>query len=223
MDKLPNLIPIFPLTGVILLPKGFLPLNIFETRYLDMVEHAKNTNGIIGMVQSTEQQFDPMQSDLTGTAKEGRPLYNIGCAGLISDYEINKEGHYIIILTGLRRFHIINEIQSERSFRTFNVSYENYNKDGDGILINEKPLIDGFTKILKNYLTKLEIDVNLLDFEGINPEEYINAMAMICPFDAGEKQMLLEIPTLTERVNLMIKIMELNISGQNTSLQNNIH
>ena len=223
MDKLPTQIPIFPLTGVILLPKGHLPLNIFEPRYLDMIEHAKNAGSVIGMIQSTERQLDPEDNDNFGTAKEGCPIYNIGCAGLIADIEKTDEGQYIIVLTGLRRFKIIDEVASDQKFRTFNVSYDNYMKDGDGQPENEEPLIEYFSRTLKKYLAILEIEINLEDFEGIETEENINSMAMICPFDGDEKQMLLEIPTLMERINLMIKIMEFNISGQKTDPQNNVH
>jgi len=225
MDKLPNQIPLFPLTGAILLPKGHLPLNIFEPRYKDMVEHSRRGAGIIGMIQpaATDMSKTTDGNDLFGTAERGRPLYNIGCAGQISTYEETPEGQYYIVLTGVKRFNIVEEVSMKNGFREALVDYTDYSNDGSGILTNPKPSKEHFLKTFKNYVSNLNLRIDFNAFEDIEDEELVNWTAMICPFDAAEKQLLIECPSITDRLCLMDKLITLNASGHNMSAKKNIH
>lgn len=206
------------------MPKGHLPLNVFEARYKQMVEMARKNDGIIGMIQpsATNISGSEHENDLYGTAKRGRELYSVGCAGLITGFEETAQGQYFIILTGQRRFKIHNELSMNHPFREAEVSYADYQYDGNDSDINSdhKSL---FLKTVKKYFKKIEINVDLKSFEDIDDEELINSMAMICPFDAAEKQLLLETAELGDRADLMIKLMDFNLGQHNISSENNIH
>ena len=118
MKKFPEIIPIFPLSGVIYFPQTNLPLNIFEQRYLDLVNDAYNKNKLMGMVQSK---------------KESNTVYDIGCLGKISDYQKSRDGRILINLTGISRFKILKEISSQKLYREFQVDYQNFDKDIENI------------------------------------------------------------------------------------------
>ncbi|MDG1996678.1 MAG: LON peptidase substrate-binding domain-containing protein, partial [Emcibacteraceae bacterium] len=132
MDKLPSHIPILPLTGAVLLPCGYLPLNIYEPRYKEMVEITRASHGVIGMVQpfGTQISTSTDNNDQFGTATRGREVYKVGCAGVISEFEENEHGQYFVILTGLRRFKIVDELPMTNSFREVNADYSAYQSDG---------------------------------------------------------------------------------------------
>lgn len=224
-QPLPDQIPIFPLTGAILLPNGHLPLNIFEPRYKDMVEIARQGNGLIGMIQPAKTRISRKEkdNDLFGTAKHGRELYNVGCLGYISDFEETENGQYIIILTGLRRFKVSKELPLKQSYREVIADYSAFSMDGD-----ESPEENGerktqFFKSLKRYFSFHQINIDLKTFEDSYDEEFINTMAMNCPFEAAEKQLLMECPTLADRSDMMIKIIDFNLSQLDIISDNNIH
>ena len=117
INKLPNIIPIFPLSGALLLPNGNLPLNIFEPRYIDMIDHAMKTDKIIGMIQENSKN------------KEFNNLYSIGCLGKITQYNETDDGRYIINLNGLIRFKFIKEEESYQKFRKLRVDYSDFKQD----------------------------------------------------------------------------------------------
>ncbi len=214
LQQLPEILPVFPLTGVLLLPKGHLPLNIFEPRYLDMVYHAREKNGLIGMIQPavppmTEQEGD----DMFGTAPRRRPLYGTGCVGMISDFIEGEGGRVAILLTGLNRFDIIEEIPQTQTFREMRVSYDSYRQDCAAPARAEDVLRQKLVLTVEKYLKLYDIAPKWELLEKACDEELINALAMICPFDAAEKQALLEAPTLGDRAELMIKMMEFSLSS----------
>jgi len=225
LNKLPEQIPLFPLTGASLLPKGKLPLNIFEPRYAEMVEMAHENDSIIGMIQPQGSRIssDQENNDLFGTAKKGRGLYSVGCAGFITKMEKTADGRYFIILTGLRRFEIIEELPLKNSFREVRVSYANYKYDGDDILTHSSKTKNRLYDSLKKYLNQNNINIDMKNFEDLDDEELINSLAMICPFEAAEKQLLIEIPTLDQRAELLLKIIDFNLAQHNISSGNNIH
>ncbi|MDG1996061.1 MAG: LON peptidase substrate-binding domain-containing protein [Emcibacteraceae bacterium] len=225
MDKLPPQIPIFPLTGAVLFPRGFLPLNIYEPRYKEMIDVARTSHGIIGMVQpfGTRISSSTKNNDQFGTAKRGRDVYNVGCAGIISNFEENEQGQYFVILTGFRRFNIINELPLTNQFRVANVDYSDYQTDGAQKLETDSNLKDTFFNAFKDYLSAMHINIDVNSFKDAPAEELINSMAMICPFEASEKQLILEEVTLIERTNMMMKIMNINLSRHDISSDNKIH
>ena len=225
-DKaLPKQIPIFPLTGAILLPTGVLPLNIFEPRYIEMVEHAHDNDQIIGMIQPSGSpvSYDTNNSDLYGTAKRGRDLYPIGCAGRICEMEKTDDNQYFIALEGICRFEVVNEIPMRHQFREVEASYKNYRHDGFESFSREPALRSSFQDILNTYLKHLKLNIDYQTFNDISDEEFVNSIAMICPFDASEKQLLLEAPTLKERTALMMKIMNFNLAKHDISSEDHLH
>jgi Lon protease-like protein len=225
MNKLPPQIPILPLTGAVLLPRGYLPLNIYEARYKEMVDVARASHGIIGMVQpfGTKISSSTEDNDQFGTAKRGRDVYKVGCAGIISDFEENEQGQYFVILTGLLRFEIIDELPLVNQFRVANVDYSAYQSDGAQKLEINSNLKDTFFNAFKNYLIAMQIKIDINSFKDADAEELINSMAMICPFEASEKQLILEEPSLVKRTNMMMKIMDINLSKHDILSDNKIH
>lgn len=225
MKKLPDHIPLFPLTGAILLPKGHLPLTIFEPRYLEMVEEAHDGNMMIGMIQPqrTSITSHPKNNDLFGTADHNRDLYTVGCAGLITSMEKNQDGRYLIVLTGVRRFEVIEELTIEKSFREAQVNYTNYSNDGDEQFEQNSTIREQFIIKLDQYLQALDLTIDLQAFDHMEDEELVNTLAMSCPFEAPEKQLIIEVHTLEQRARLMMKIMDFNLNKHDISSQNKIH
>lgn len=225
MNDLPITLPVFPLTGAILLPRGHLPLNIFEPRYKKMIEDARNNEGIIGMIQPSSSLVSKSidNNDNFGTATKNPDLYQIGCAGLISNFEETPNGQYFIVLTGLKRFRITEEIATTTLYRQVKADYTGFNHDGDETDIQQVKTTEKFFTALKLYLNAMEIKIDLSAFEDLADEELINSLAMVCPFDAAEKQLLLECPALKERVSLMMKIMDFKFPQDSISSEQHIH
>jgi len=190
-----------------------------------MVENAHDTTKIIGMVQprGTYVSSSIQNNDLFGTAAKKQDIYDIGCAGRITEIEKTAEGQYFIVLTGVSRFKIIEELPKTSSYREAYADYSAFNHDGDQRLANREESKVTFLKTLQRYLTKLDMKIDLTTLEGINDEELMNSMAMICPFDAAEKQLLLESSSLDDRVNLMVKIMDFNLTKHPVSSDRNLH
>lgn len=225
VQELPTQIPVFPLTGTILLPRTHLPLNIFEPRYKEMVEFAVETDGIVGMVQPSGSAISSSieNNDQFGTAARGRELYSVGCAGIITEVKETAPGQYFIVLTGIRRFEIRTEIPLKHNFREVIADYSGFSIDGDEMLQNSTVLKEKLFITLKRYLDFLNMNIDLNSFEGIGDEELINSIAMILPFEASEKQLVLESATLTERAELALKIMDINMRDASTTVPTNIH
>jgi uncharacterized protein len=190
MKNYPDLIPVFPLNGVIYFPKTNLPLNIFEQRYLNLVNDAFNNNKLIGMVQPE---------------KKGDDVYKIGCLGKISDFQKSRDGRILVNLTGITRFEVLSEIQNEKMYREFKVSYKNFLEDLSlkSLQIDSKNLI----KKAKIFLNKNGLILNWKEFERLDCTQQINTLAMIAPITNEEKQKLLETITLIERVRTLESIM----------------
>ena len=218
LERLPDHLPVFPLTGALLLPKGHLPLNIFESRYLDMIYSAREENGLIGMIQPAISPLTtPKGNDQYGTADRNRPLYTTGCVGMISDLVENKSGGLKIVLTGLSRYDIVEELPRTQTFREVRVLYDRFQEDcglaprSDGI--PRKRLVLTVDKYLRLYNISPPWDV----LEKTGDEELINSLAMMCPFSNAEKQALLEVVNLEGRVDLMLKMMAFDLSGDPTT------
>ena len=189
MKKFPEVIPIFPLSGVIYFPKTNLPLNIFEQRYLDLVNDAYNKDKLMGMVQSK---------------KEGDIVYNVGCLGKISDYQKSKDGRILINLTGLSRFRIFKEIISKKSYREFQVEYKDFVID----VKEEESKINviSLEEKAKTFFKKNGLLLNWKEFEKLDYIQRINTLAMIAPITNEEKQKLIEAISLEDRLNALESI-----------------
>jgi Lon protease-like protein len=198
---LPEVLSLFPLTGVLLLPRASLPLNIFERRYLDMASAAMAGDGMIGIVQPQIPEGEPISPET--------PLYDIGCVGKIVSFNETTDGRNLISLAGVSRFKIIKEINTDRTYRSAEVSYSFFQND---LLPGEISLERGrrFTAIrayfdYKNIQTDWDVIKNATD------EAVVSSLAMGCPFEAVEKQALLECCDLKARSELLTSLMEMAV------------
>ena len=196
MIKLPNIIPVFPLSNFILFPKTSVPLNIFEPRYLDMVNDSIETNKLIGLIQ-------PKQKKNT----DKFDLYEVGCLGKISNFE-KVDGRYLIDLNGLTRFKIIKEIETDKTYRQCEVTFDDFSDD---LQISKKELrfsdLELIFKDLKTLFEKKGYIINWKSLEKQDLNETINALAMASPFSLEEKQILLESQDLENRKNKIAEIL----------------
>ena len=190
MHNLPKIIPVFPLSNFIMFPKTTVPLNIFEPRYIDMINDSMKSNKLIGMIQ-------PKNSIGKGTPPE---LYNIGCLGKITSFKETEDGRYLIELKGIIRFKIKKEIMSKKNYRECEVDFMNFGKD---IEENKGELnfqdLELIFKDLKSLFEKKGFIINWKALEKQNLDETINALSMASPFSLEEKQILLEAENLDVR------------------------
>jgi uncharacterized protein len=194
---LPNSLPLFPLTGALLLPRGLLPLNIFEQRYLNMIDDALAGDRLIGMIQPTEAESGSLNP----------PLYKVGCAGRITSFAEEGE-RYLITLTGICRFDVAEEVATTRIYRRAVPNWTPYAADlgpGDGGAVDRKRLIAG----LKLYFQARGLTVDWKAFEATTDDRLVTTLAMICPFGAIEKQNLLQAADLAERARLLTALVEM--------------
>jgi uncharacterized protein len=200
IDQLPEIVPIFPLTGVLLLPRGKLPLNVFEPRYLAMTEDALSGNRMIGIIQPS----DPL------SRASVPPVYPIGCAGRITSFSETDDGRYLITLTGVCRFETVRELPIVRGYRRVDVSWERFAADLEEpgpALFDRARLVEG----LRTYFKIQGISANWDAIESTPDERLVTSLAMICPFEPSEKQALLECGSLSERASMMIAIIEMSV------------
>jgi len=199
---LPDILPIFPLTGILLLPRGRLPLNIFEPRYLAMIRDALGGERLIGMIQPSEPQRDNI-----GEGALNPPLYPVGCAGRITQFNETDDGRYLVTLTGVSRFRIREELPLLAGYRRVVPNWAAFAQDrhADEPDFDRARLIHG----LKGYFAQRQISA---DFEAIEkaPGEYlVTSLAMACPFAPNEKQALLEAADPNERARLLTTLVEM--------------
>ena len=189
MKKFPNIIPVFPLSGVIYFPKTNLPLNIFEQRYLNLVNDAYNKDKLMGMVQSR---------------KESNSVYKIGCLGKISDYQKIKDGRILINLTGIIRFQILEEVSNKKLYREFKVDYKNFDNDTDNQVINIKT--GALMSKAQTFFKRNGLLLNWKEFEKLDHAQQINTLAMIAPITNEEKQKILESISFENKVKSLENI-----------------
>ena len=198
MKYLPKIIPVFPLSNFIIFPKTTVPLNIFESRYIDMINDSMSSNKLIGMIQPKiiiDENTPPV-------------LHKIGCLGKITSFKETDDGRYLIELKGLIRFNIIKEIKSNKKYRQYEVDFNSFNAD----LENKKEQIkfsdlELIFKDLKSLFEKRGFIINWKELEKQSLDETINALAMASPFSLEEKQVLLEAESLQIRKNKIAEIL----------------
>mgnify|MGYP001188709782 FL=1 len=191
---LPKKISIFPLRGAVFFPKTNLPLNIFEDRYLKMVEDALKNDGHIGMIQSKEL---------------GGDVFRVGCLGKIDKHEKTPDGRILINLKGLTRFSISNEIENNKKYREFNVNYEEFKGDmmfGENEI--KKDLLKKLTEDSTKFFNQQGMLINWQEFSRLKNFQQIFTLAMISPFSVAEKQKLLECPNLNEVAEVLHKMVK---------------
>lgn len=200
---LPGVIPLFPLAGALLLPGAQLPLNIFEPRYLRMVDDALGGSRIIGMIQPRD-----------GAITDRPPLYGVGGAGRITSFTETEDGRYLITLTGTRRFRIGEELQADTPYRQAAVDWDSFSIDS-GIdqtaeFVDRDRLIDAMRDYLDAEGLKTDWDV----VDDAPTEALVASLAMGCPFAPNEKQALLEADTAAARAECLIALMEMSNAAE---------
>jgi Lon protease-like protein len=207
IGDLPAVLGIFPLTGVLLLPRGQLPLNVFEPRYLALVEAALSGTRLIGMIQPVENEEKTLKPALSA----------IGCAGRLTGYRETDDGRYLITLSGICRFRVTQELDAVTPFRQVTADYTRFAGDlaetSDGNFPRERLLA-----ALNEYLSRRDLKADWRSVMNAPAETLVNALAMLCPFEPAEKQALLEAPGWPERVSTLLALLEMagTASGSNT-------
>ena len=199
IGDLPKTLPVFPLTGALLLPRGMLPLNVFEPRYLAMVDAAMSGTRLIGMIQPTVHEDKALKP----------PLSAVGCAGRITSYQENDDGRYVIALTGICRFKIAEELEIETPYRQVSPDYASFAGDlAESTVARDFPR-ERLAMALKAYLSHREMKADWQSVMGAPAESLVNALAMLCPFEPAEKQALLEAQCLNDRVDTLVALLEM--------------
>ncbi len=196
LNNLPKEISIFPLSNFIIFPKTTVPLNIFEPRYIEMIDDAMKENRIIGMIQPKKSNYNIPS------------LYDVGCAGKITSFNETEDGRYLIVLAGISRFKIIKELETNKLYRQFKVNFKDYSYDlekkNEEIKFSDLELI---FKSLKSLFIKQGYIINWKELEKQSLDQTINALAMASPFSLEEKQVLLETSDINNRKIKLEKIL----------------
>jgi uncharacterized protein len=207
VDDLPGEFPVFPLPGALLLPRGKLPLNIFEPRYLAMTEDALGLGRMFGMIQP-----DPT---LPETAN-GPGLFRVGCLGRLSSFSETDDGRYLITLTGVIRFAIASEIDMRRGYRRVVGDFAPYRAD---LELEPRPIgveRDGLLTALRGYFTHRGFDANWDAIKRLPDDMLVITLCMVCPFEPAEKQALLQAPSDAERASILLALLQMGAIAQDT-------
>jgi Lon protease-like protein len=199
LHELPATLPVFPLTGTVLLPRGQLPLNIFEARYLAMVDAALSGTRCVGMIQPVGHEDKVLMP----------PLSKVGCAGRITSFRETDDGRCLITLTGICRFAVAEELAVKTPFRQVRPDYTPYLADLAADSIANFPR-DRLIGALKDYLSQRDLKADWRSVMSAPPETLVNALAMLCPFDPAEKQALIEARNWSERVDTLVALLEMS-------------
>ncbi len=210
-ENLPKIIPVFPLSNFIIFPGTSVPLNIFEPRYVEMINDSMKTNKMIGLIQPKKNKINSISD-----------LYEVGCLGKITSFEDTPDGRYLIDLNGLSRFKIVKEIKNSKKYRECEVNFDDFKKD---ISLEKEKLkfsdLELIFKDLKSLFKKRGYIINWKSLEKQSLNEIINALAMASPFSLEEKQILLESQDLGTRKNKIAEILNTYTfdNFDNTTLQ----
>jgi Lon protease-like protein len=208
LQDLPGEFPIFPLPGALLLPRGKLPLRIFEPRYVAMTEDSLGQRRMFGMIQP-----DPTVPD----TPSGPGLFRVGCLGRLSSFSETDEGHYLITLTGLIRFAIAPEVEMRRGYRRVRGDFSAYATDlglePQPSNVPREPLLAA----LRGYFTHRGIEANWETIQRLTDDALVTTLAMVCPFEPAEKQALLEAPTDQDRAATLLALLQMGALAQDPS------
>jgi Lon protease-like protein len=220
-EDLPDILPVFPLSGALLLPWGRLPLNIFEPRYLNLVLDSLKNGRIFGMVQPDYDKIERDRTDRDKDKKEGGqhpnldvetepPVYSVGCAGRVSSLEETEDGRLLITLKGLARYRILEEVNGMHGYRRMRVSYAEFRDDMEPLQKFELDR-EGLLARLKPYLDAHGMRLNVEAIKGLSESTLVTSLCMICPFDPREKQALLETHSTAERAKTLMTLLQMGV------------
>ena len=207
---LPGLLPVFPLTGVLLLPRAALPLNVFEPRYLEMIDDALKSNRLVGIIQPVESEDTVLRPKLS----------QVGCAGKIISWRETEDNRYLITMAGLCRFKVKEEISALSAYRQVACDFAPFAGDlAQGGEQDDFPR-ERLLSALKDYLFRRDMKADWKSVMTAPAESLVNALAMMCPFEPAEKQALLEAPSWQERVSTLVALSEISTAGQGSDTLN---
>ena len=207
---LPATVPVFPLSGALLLPFAHRPLNVFEPRYVEMVDAALAGDRLIGLIQPE----DTSEESPRGKA----PLQKIGCLGRITHFEENGEGRYFIFLEGVTRFEAVQEVTMRKPYREFAISAQRFALDFDRLHGEEAVDRPRFLKMMKDYAEFANFELNWDEIKKTGTADLVNFCCMVSPYGAAEKQVLLEASSLEARAETLIALAEFEMAkGGNTA------
>jgi len=204
-SDLPNVVPLFPLTAVLLLPQGQLPLNIFEPRYLAMTNNAMSSDRIIGMIQPEDLNAAAAIDD----AKAKPPLKAIGCAGRITSFSETGDGRIFITLTGVCRFRVTTELDSLYPYRLAQVDFETYSHDFDEAKGEDEVDREKLLEVFKSFIEAQQLPIDWESIKSASTLALVNGLSMASPYGLNEKQALLEAKTLKVRAETLIALTEM--------------
>jgi hypothetical protein len=202
-EDCPLVIPVFPLAGALLLPRGQMPLNIFEPRYLAMIDDAIRTHRIVGIIQPEPE---------SGRQTSAPGLLQIGCIGRITQFAETGDDRYILTLTGISRFRLVDELSVTTPYRQARISYDDFAIDFTARAGEDEVDRNGLLKALRAFAKANDLKI---DWKGVNEapnEALVNALAMMCPFGPREKQALLEAHDLRTRAEVLVAITEIELA-----------
>lgn len=200
---LPDTIPVFPLPGALLLPRARLPLHIFEPRYLAMLDDTlKTDHRLIGMIQPREVP-----------GSEEKRLHTIGCAGRLTAFSETEDGRYMITLSGISRFRVVEEVQGFAPYRRCTVDWSGFPRDRGGVEHDPGFDRDAFLVALKRYFEDRNLSTDWDNLKEAEDELLINSLSMLCPFEPEDKQALLEAPSLSTRRETLVTLIEFALRG----------
>lgn len=200
---LPEILPVFPLPGALLLPRGRLPLHIFEPRYLAMIEDCMKTRSrLIGMIQPRE---------VPGTGE--KRLNAIGCAGRLTGFSETEDGRYMITLSGISRFRIKEEVTGFSPYRRCSVEWTGFQRDLGPVEEDAEFARESFLVLLGRYFQTMNLSTDWSSLKEAETELLINSLSMLCPFSPEDKQALLEAPSLSTRRETLVTLMEFALRG----------
>ncbi|WP_172300137.1 LON peptidase substrate-binding domain-containing protein [Pseudoruegeria sp. HB172150] len=203
---LPDMIPVFPLPGALLLPRAKLPLHIFEPRYLAMLDDTlKTSHRLIGMVQ-------PYETPGTSESK----LHRIGCAGRLTAFSETEDGRYLITLTGISRYRLLKEVEGFTPYRRCEVSWDGFDRDLGTTEHDREFDRKPFLRLLNRYFDEQSLKTDWDALGDADDELLINSLSMLCPFEPEDKQALLEAPSLTTRRETLVTLIEFALRGGNS-------
>ena len=201
----PDVIPIFPLAGALLLPHSQLPLNVFEPRYVNLVDDVLAGNRFIGMIQ-------PKQGAEHERVDEKAPLYDIGCAGRLTTFQEYEDGRYFITLTGVQRFRIVEEVLTTTPYRQVKVDYDAFTEADAHVEPEFEADRDRFLQLIRAYVDLQDYSVNWEMIEQTDTLTLVNAGATLAPWEPTEKQALLEAMSMQDRYDTLITLYEMAVA-----------
>lgn len=207
---LPEIIPVFPLPGALLLPRGQMPLNIFEPRYLSMVDDSlRDGHRLIGMIQP-DVAHSPKNSDKPA-------LFRVGCVGRITQLAESGDGRYILELTGVSRFRVVEELDVLTAYRQCKVDFFAFVDDFTARMGEDEVDREALLAVLADFLKANNLKVDWEGVESAPNEALVNALAMMSPYGPAEKQAMLEAPDLKTRAEILIAVTEMDLAKKRTS------